>query len=130
VGTPGDFPLRLMVPFDIGRLSPNRRAAHWGQDCGARRAARLLAQDAWRKAGSPKAAGKIRLSFLIRRPRSMDPDNLIAVLKPILDGLCCGQLTPDDGARWVELGSVAQETGRKFALREEVMIEVEEVSRR
>lgn len=115
--------IMLTVPFDVGRCSPNRRL-HWAARAREVRHARTAATLAWRAAGSPKLAGPVDVSILVRRGRRLDPDNLLASCKGALDGLFCGAITPDDSEAWIRYVGVRQETGQHWATRPEVVVTV------
>jgi hypothetical protein len=116
----------LTVPFDIGRLSPNRRLHHL-ERARLTRQARTTGRLAWLQAGRPQAPARVRVSMLVRRGRECDQQNLWAAAKGVVDGVFCGALTPDDSPRWVELGAVTQECGGRWKGREEVVFLVETV---
>ena len=98
----------LTVPIDPAQTAHNQRL-HWGTRAARNRASRDAARWAWIAAGSPVASRRIRVSVTLRRPRPLDPANVWDGLKPALDGLFTRAMTPDDSARWVELGAIRQE---------------------
>ena len=71
------------------------------------------------------AAGPVRVSVIIRRARSLDPDGIWAGLKPAIDGIFREGVTPDDSARWIRLGEITQETHNRWLGREEVEFVIE-----
>ena len=80
---------------------------------------------AWLEAGSPTFDEPVRIRFDVRRKRRVDPDNALAGLKAVIDGLTTRGMNrgtpreeplvqgmlPDDGARWVSYDPVEQLTG-------------------
>ena len=62
------------------------------------------------------------------RGRVIDTDNAVTGMKPILDSLFVGAITPSDSPAWVEFGGLTQETGKKWAGNEEVEVIVEELT--
>ncbi len=121
-------PIEITIQGDVVKaLSLNQRVHYMvrhkrNQDYKAR------AWLAWAAAGRPRAQGKVRLDFIVRRGRSVDSDNAISSMKSILDGLTDQPgrpaLLPDDSARWVELGTVVFETGARWRGQEEVVVRV------
>lgn len=95
---------------------------HWAARKRLRDRWRRLVQVAWLAAGRPKVVHPrvtVRLYYPGRRP---DPDNAVAAVKPILDGLKGYAWPGDDDASSVELGSVEVYTDRKRP-RVEVVLE-------
>lgn len=119
------FRVVIVVPFDIGCLSPNRHLHHM-ERARLTKLARGTARLAWMQAGRPQAPGKVRVSMLVRRGRESDQQNLWSAAKAACDGIFCDALTPDDSPRWVEIGSLKQETGKRWSgNRAEVVFEIE-----
>lgn len=117
---------RIVVRFDPARCCENRtRRMHWAQRSALFRQAKEVARLAWLAAGSPTAAGKVRASFVVRRARSLDVANLLGALKPILDGIFVGAVTPDDGPAFLEIGGLQQVISREWKRWEEVEVIVE-----
>jgi hypothetical protein len=120
--------IELIVPWDPHRTSDNSlRRKHWSVRSGEFKTAKTLARLMWARADWPKAAKKVRASFVIRRGRQMDPANVIGGLKPVIDGLFVCGITPDDNSRWLQIGSVTIETGKQWRDRPEIVVTVEEV---
>lgn len=134
------LPLVIEVPWDPILTADNElRRLHWSGRAERMKAARTRAYQAWRDAGEPRFEGKVRLSFIIRRARSADTSNLLGGLKPVLDGLCVGLewrvknqvvrrepgMLPDDSPKYLEIGSVRQETGSQWKGREMILVTVE-----
>jgi hypothetical protein len=119
---------RVTVPFDVQRTAENvtRRGGHWSARSRVMRLARELARLCWLDAGRPKAAGKVRVSVVIRRARALDTANAIGALKPLLDGLFVDAITPQDSPKWLEFGGCTQETAKEWKGREEVTFIVED----
>jgi hypothetical protein len=117
---------RIVVPWDVQRLSPNRRV-HFLARAVLVKAARAAAKLAWLDAGSPFMDGPVEVSLIIRRGRPIDPDNALAGAKSILDQLLtiqhggCG-MVEDDSAKFVRYAPVQFETGREWIGREEVVV--------
>jgi hypothetical protein len=125
VAWPTEPHIWISVPWDAGRLSPNKRL-HWGHRARVAKVALQTAQLAWRQAGSPRAKGRVRVNVSIRRGRVMDEDNALGGLKAVFDGLFKGCVTPDDSARWVTLGRIEQQTGKAWGKAPEVVFIIEE----
>jgi isopropylmalate/homocitrate/citramalate synthase len=130
-------PIRVVVPFDINRCSPNKRHSRDGtRDTHARRAQKNALIDAarwaWKAAGRPQAAGPVTYRVLVRRSAAIEDDNAIAACKAARDALFCGKrfaddggaITPNDTAAWVRFERLEQEVKRAFKGREEVVFEV------
>lgn len=117
--------IRITVPFDPSLLSNNQRL-HWAERQRRTRAVRDTARLCWLQAGSPQAAGPVRVSLIVRRGRKMDADNLLTGCKGAADALFKQAVTPDDGPRWLSWGEVEQETGKQYALKPEVIFIIEE----
>lgn len=71
---------------------------------------------AWQEGGSPTYSEPVRISFVVRRGRKLDPDNALAGLKPIIDGLTAratgtAGLVPDDTGDWISYAPVDFNTG-------------------
>lgn len=123
-----DNALRIVVRFDPSRLSLNQRL-HWATRKRRNDAAKAAALFAWAHAGCPVADGPVVVSAIVRRGRTIDNDNAITGLKPALDALFKGAITPDDSTRWVRIGSVTQKTGARWRGAEEVEFIIEEDER-
>lgn len=129
------------VHHDIGQCSQNAlRNKHWTAVHRLTHAARLAGYRAWIDAGGMRYEGKVRVSLVIRRARSLDPANLPGACKGVLDGVLVGihigtkeqrrllpALLPDDSARWVDSVTARQETGKEHKGRETVLVIVEAV---
>lgn len=116
--------IRLVVPFNLQRCSPNRRLHHMAK-ARETRAAREAARCAWVAAGSPRLEGKVRVSVIVRRARPLDQANIWAACKGALDGIFVEGVTPDDGPEFVELGRVQQEVGKAWKGAEQVVFVIE-----
>lgn len=121
---------RLSVPFDVGRLTPNKtRGKHWGAVLLLTRRAQLAARCAYLQAGSPIWEGPVTVALTVRRARKLDPDAALSGAKAVLDALFRRRdlgygVTWDDSARFVEFAPVRQETGMRWRGREEVLVVV------
>jgi hypothetical protein len=119
-------PIRIVVPFDAHRLSNNQRL-HWRERHRRTQAVKQAARYCWLSAGSPQAHGPVRVSMIVRRGRVIDLDNAITGTKAARDALFVKAITPDDGPKWVELGSVRVESGKRYAEAPEVEFVIEEL---
>lgn len=117
---------QISVSVDVQGASPNNRG-HWRKLYRIKKAMREAAQWAWVAAGKPVSDVPVRYSILIRRARRIDGDNAIACCKPLIDGLFHKAVTPSDSGRWVTLGTVTQETGKKWKLAPEVVVTIEKL---
>lgn len=75
---------------------------------------------AWEEAGGVKFNTPIVVSFRVYRPRKLDPDNALAGLKYLIDGLTTRRmqrpgLIPDDSADWVSYLPIEFSTGKQFS---------------
>ena len=77
----------------------------------------------------PARHRQVRLTFILRRGRKVDPDNALAACKALIDGLTDEPgrpaLLPDDSAAFVEYAPIVFETGKSWRHCEEVMVLVE-----
>lgn len=76
-----------------------------------------IAWEAWEEAGSPRFFQPIEIEFRIYRGRTLDPDNALAGLKNLIDGLTTRRMQrsgmiPDDSARWVRWLPIQFVTGK------------------
>lgn len=86
---------------------------HWAARKRLRDRWRTLVRVAWLAAGRPKVQSPritVRLYYPGRRP---DPDNAVAALKPLLDGLKGLAWPGDDDPGSVEIGGVELYTDRR-----------------
>ena len=121
--------ISLVVPGDVvGALSPNLRL-HYYERHRRNQDWRQRAWLAWQAAGRPQVTGKVRLTFTIRRSRRVDPDNALASMKALVDGLVDQPGRPallrDDNEALVEFGAVRFECGAAWSKRPEVIVAVE-----
>lgn len=124
--------IALTVPYDLGRLAPNLRL-HPQERKRRERTAAAAARLAYFQAGAPQMDGKVRVTLILRRGRVIDPDGAFAAARSIINALFCRSrqenagmaITPDDSARFLEFGPLAQETGQRWKRREEVLVLVE-----
>ena len=93
--------IRIVVPVDPQKTSPNKRM-HWGQLARAKQAARQAAHLSWIAAGKPRMGKPVLVTVVIRRGRSIDPDNALAACKPLIDGLFNAAFTPEDTEAWIK----------------------------
>lgn len=122
--------VRLVVAFDVGRLTPNKmRGKHWGAIQILTRRAQMAARCVYLQAGSPTWEGPVTVALTVRRGRRLDPDGALGGSKQIIDSLFRRRdlgygLTWDDSAAWLEFAPVRQETGKQWKGKEEVEIVV------
>lgn len=97
-----------------------------------------LAQAAWEADGRPVYRVPVEISFHVRRKRRLDPDNALAALKHVIDGLTTRGMTrgktteksgvegllPDDGESWVSYLPVEQLTGNLWGEMPHVFIRI------
>ena len=124
------FTVTLTIPGDIYRaLSPNLRLAYWKG--GGERAKRVKewrnrARLAWLESPRVQFTNKVRMDYCIRRVRRVDPDNLLAAMKALIDGLCRRDGLPNllrgDRDADITYGFATQETGSRLRGREEVVV--------
>lgn len=119
-------PIRIVVPFDPSRLSANQRL-HWRERAKRTQAVRVAARYCWALAGEPRAAGKVRVSMVVRRGRKLDEDNAISGSKAVRDALFNGAVTPRDSQDWVTLGSIEFQCGKRWERCPEVEFVIEPV---
>jgi hypothetical protein len=115
----------LTVYYDPAKLTLNQRL-HWRERHRRNVVAKECAVAAWTQAGCPAAVGPRIVHVTSRRARALDADNLVAALKPIIDALFKGRITPDDSPEWVQLGTVTQETAARYRGHEELELRIEE----
>lgn len=91
--------LELSLPHRV--CHPNGAHGHWRQIAKRKREAKeiayLEAQAQLRKAWKVKAA-IVETTFVLAVQRKRDPDNLIAWVKPVIDGIVAAGLLADDNA--------------------------------
>jgi hypothetical protein len=118
---------KFQIPIDVNDASQNNR-----EKCGVshhirvKKEHRTAAKHAWWAAGSPRAAGKVRVSAHITRRRKCDLGNLAGALKHVIDGLCNVALTEDDGPEYVTLGEITLTVDRTAV--PSVLVTVEEIN--
>lgn len=98
----------ILLPWPAKELSPNARV-HWSKKAAAAKYARLYAFVRTKEAKLSVGAGKVLLAIEFVKPsrRRMDLDNMLASIKPHIDGVAQG-LGVDD-ARFRYLLDVAEE---------------------
>jgi len=119
----------VTLPFPDMRLNPNKsKGTHWAATSGLRKKAKhvghILGLEAAHKAGW-EAHGQdvpLRITFEMPDRRWRDRDNLLAALKPSLDGIACALGVDDSqfepvtlrrtygrqpGAVHIEIGGIA-----------------------
>lgn len=116
----------LLIPGDIGELTPNRRLHHRTKAAKIKRWREATAWIAEQDHGSFKAK-RVRLNFTIFRWRKLDHAQLHGTLaiKAAEDGLVDAGLIPDDAPQYVEWGSIQQTTGSQWRFRECLRIAIE-----
>lgn len=116
-------PIRITVIGDNAPLSPNAlRSTHHFKRAELVQQARHRASIAWILAGKIAIAGPfpVRVQAVIRRTRVMDDDNALGSLKAIRDELFNGKIIPKDSTKYLRFEMPTQETGKRWAGREEV----------
>jgi hypothetical protein len=116
---------KLVLPLDANEMNPNkrRRLRDW---INAKVRHAFTARTVWREAGKPVSASPVTVNVTIRRGRLLDEDNARASLKAVFDGLFKKAITPDDSPQWVKLGTLTQEINKRWKLKPEIEIIVEE----
>jgi Holliday junction resolvase RusA-like endonuclease len=116
----------LVIPGDSNLLGANKRS-HWRKEHKLKQQwkqnAFLIASLAWD--GEP-LQGMVRISYIIRRPRLLDPDNAMSskALKAAVDGIVEAGLLRGDTVKLVTIGYVRQEKAKE----PEVEIILEEIT--
>jgi hypothetical protein len=112
---------KIQIPVDVNLANPNRIGSlHWSKQRKIKSKLALVARAYWVKAGKPVSDSPVNVHVTIRRARSLDNDNAIASLKPLIDGLFKKAITPDDSSKWVRLLIPTQEVGEIFDKHESV----------
>lgn len=115
----------ITVPGDVAKSSPNSMGGrHRFAIHRLEKQAMETARYCWIAAGRPRAKGKVRVGITVRRGRIMDIANIVSGAKGALDGIFKDGVTPDDSPRYLELGAVRQETGKRWKGKEEVSFAV------
>jgi hypothetical protein len=93
--------MRLVI-YDIPKSVNKRRGEHWG--------AAKRYKDYWVKMvrtaidnSHKPCKTRMRVSISMMRKRKLDPDNLVASCKPLIDSLVYWKLIKDDSEKWIEL---------------------------
>jgi hypothetical protein len=124
--------IELEIPGDANELSPNKRM-HWRKEHKLksewRGRSHLITALAMREGSVNPPQRRVRVSFILRRGRRLDPDNAASTraLKSLVDGLRDAGLLKDDTEQYCERGSVRQEIGREYRLRPSVLVILEEI---
>lgn len=121
--------VEFIVNGDCGELTPNRTIRmHWGLIRSWKQAWKLEARNAIRAAHVPAFAGKVTLSFIVRRARKLDPDNIRSslVLKALVDSLVDEGIIGGDSEAYVICGPVIQETGKAWKMKPHIVVIVED----
>ena len=120
--------LEIEVPWDVARSSMNRRVHHMARARLNRRAMEA-ATLAYRQAGSPELPDEAvaAVTYVARRGRRMDHENVINGAKPIIDALCRRRrnghgVLLDDDDRHLSIDGVFLETGRQYKGRESLLL--------
>src|SRR5438045_1127925 len=115
------------IPGDSNCLSPNKRL-HWRAEAALKKRWRSYAflevSDALNRGAVQPFTGRVRVSFVIRRGRKIDPDNAASskALKNALDGAVEAGLIADDSLMFCERGDVTQETDKRYRERPELQV--------
>jgi hypothetical protein len=121
--------IEVEISGDANNLSPNKRLNHWAvshRKAKWRGHSKLVAESLITRA-DPRPLGRVRISFVVRRARRLDPDNAASsqALKAIVDGFRDAGLLKDDTADYCERGSVTQEIGKQYKLCPSVIVRLE-----
>lgn len=92
-------------------------------------------EKAWRLDGAPKFTVPVEIQIHVFRKRDLDPDNALAGLKGVIDGITgralsrrAGEsqegLIPDDSAKWVRYAPVMQYCKQVDALNPNILLVV------
>lgn len=118
------FLCRLVVPFDIVQVSPNKRL-HWARRAELTKLAHRACAAAWIAYQRPVAPpGGVNVRFTLLRSRAMDEDNAVACLKAIIDGLFHGLITVDDSPKYVHIIVVDQRPHKSHRADPTTIVEV------
>lgn len=86
--------MRIILPFPDASLMPNRKnGRHWGSTKAVKDAAKntafWLAKEAMQSSRMPERdTYQLRITFMQPDKRRRDLDNLLASIKPHIDGMC------------------------------------------
>jgi hypothetical protein len=130
-----DNVILITIPGDPNELSPNARFSTNPQRARMaqtrlvkewRTKGRLLLQNAL--AGLSWRPERVRVSFTVRRARSVDYDNLCSslALKALQDSMVDVGIVPNDTPAYVERGLIVQDTGRQWKDFPEVVMLIQE----
>ena len=125
-----NWPIIIEIPGDLQVTSKNRLSLNHRKNWRIASEARERARLAWLAAGRPKSTVPVRVDLIIYRARRVDQSNAWTAAQPYLDGCMSanrnqGQgVVPDDGEKWLTLGTVTQETGFCFKRKEYVELRI------
>lgn len=112
------FPDETVYRLEIPGVPPSPNASsgqHWGTIARSRTKfrgdAKLLALPFVRARGQPLDRARITVTIVRRGGRPFDPDNIMALVKPVIDGIVDAHLLRDDGPRYVEYAPAQQRLG-------------------
>ena len=96
--------IRLVIPFDLARLSKNRRY-YPAERRRIQRDSATLAFYVWDRLGRPEMDGPVDVTPIVRRASLMDDSNVYHALEWIRDQLfsrnqCAFGITPHDGPKY------------------------------
>jgi hypothetical protein len=114
----------ITVYWDVQKSSPNRKSLNWRVNAAIASKAKRAGIDGWYAAGRPRSGVPVKVDVTIFRGRRIDAANAWAALKHVMDGIFVKALTPDDGEKWVRLGTLHQDTGDKHKGLETVVFQV------
>lgn len=119
--------IEFAIAGDCAELSLNKRLFYLKR-ARLNRKWRETASLLYRSNGHGEFAGKVRVSFVLRRGRRLDPHNAMSTgaIKAVLDGLVDAGMVPDDTDQYLEIGSVRQETAKEYRHFPELLVQIEE----
>lgn len=115
----------ITIRYDVNSLSPNKRD-FWATKAKKIKAARTLAAQAWRDAGSLVFSVPVSCEITIYRGRTIDADNALACCKALIDGIFGGNATPDDSSKWVAFAPVRVISRKQYKDQPHVIFRISE----
>ena len=86
----------IRLPYTTPPLTSNQRL-HWRAEYALKKALRdAVRVGLWREKVTPCESAHVVLVYVPRDKRGRDRDNLVATLKPCIDGLVDAGIVPDD----------------------------------
>jgi hypothetical protein len=120
--------ISLVIPIDPNLGSKNRCARmHRAKRTRIKNDALATARNVWKAAGKPRfTTFPVRVQAIVRRGRVMDEANIIGstTWAAMIDGIFKDGVTPDDSPRYIQWDRLIQVTGKEWARRPEVVLEI------